>query len=708
MNLSGQTAPEFQANITNNMPSTSTSQAPSTTAGPVYNLRPFTRKGPRQKRFPVQLDSLHSVAQSFSKEVILLPDHATTHVPRRNRKAWLFENGHIKSALEFCCDWDSDKVVQAIRAAFQPVVEGCRLQILLPCHTKLVEPSLTSKQTLNGHLLKKLFHQKSVYVRPDKVILSEDKESPNSDEESTSGHDFTETSDSDKCAERHTVKTQSMSGDDVIWCGATQDICTVDPSISADTLTMSTDPAVVTFDENEPFFSGTSVIASGNSHGFSVGSSANVTGDTHVFSANNTSSVSNAPTQPSLSSTSYSTYLGLFEEEYLSDDPDLQEAISRSLDSSAIESDLPMSLESIMAQIVSRVNNDSTVRFNIIRRNVWDGASRAMGRSNFSPEKKIDVKFTDDYGISEGAVDNGGPTREFFRLCLDEVKDKIGIFEGPPNAKVLTCNSKAMKDNGYFCAGQIMAMSIAHGGQSPCFLSELLYECLQKGPDNIKVNTDHITDEETRSQVQSILEADTKSQLQVAVAQAGSLISLAGHNVCITLENKQETALDLAHWYVLQRTRAPFERFRDGLRSLGVLDALQKYPLQMKCLFVKAGKALKATDMENLFKIIHSERGSNAFQDECRTLAFWQDYLQEAEFENDVSLEDILVFCTGCDSIPALGFSPKPSLEFITNCKFPVANTCEIILRIPVHAVYSSFKSDMDFAIRNSPGFGRA
>lgn len=45
-------------------------------------------------------------------------------------------------------------------------------------------------------------------------------------------------------------------------------------------------------------------------------------------------------------------------------------------------------------------------------------------------------------GTSEGAVEKGGPTWEFFRLCLNEIKDKIGIFEGPPNAKVLTCNSK--------------------------------------------------------------------------------------------------------------------------------------------------------------------------------------------------------------------------------------------------------------------------
>lgn len=135
-----------------NVPSTS-QECPTT--GPIYNLRPFTRKGPRQKRFPAQLSRSHSVAQSFTKEVILLPDHLTTHVPRRNKKAWLFENGHIKSALEFSCDWDSDKVMQAIRTAFQQVVEGCRLQILLACHTKLVEPSLTSKQTLNGDLVRK-------------------------------------------------------------------------------------------------------------------------------------------------------------------------------------------------------------------------------------------------------------------------------------------------------------------------------------------------------------------------------------------------------------------------------------------------------------------------------------------------------------------------------------------------------------------------
>jgi len=37
----------------------------------------------------------------------------------------------------------------------------------------------------------------------------------------------------------------------------------------------------------------------------------------------------------------------------------------------------------------------------------------------FSPDNKVSVKFTDDSGTSEGAVDLGGPKREFFTLVLE-------------------------------------------------------------------------------------------------------------------------------------------------------------------------------------------------------------------------------------------------------------------------------------------------
>lgn len=62
----------------------------------------------------------------FAKEVILLPDPTTSFVPRRARRSWLFESGHVKSAAEFSTGWDEARVVLAIIQAFAPLLEGCR------------------------------------------------------------------------------------------------------------------------------------------------------------------------------------------------------------------------------------------------------------------------------------------------------------------------------------------------------------------------------------------------------------------------------------------------------------------------------------------------------------------------------------------------------------------------------------------------------
>ncbi|MEQ2297843.1 hypothetical protein AMECASPLE_038844, partial [Ameca splendens] len=152
----------------------------------------------------------------------------------------------------------------------------------MPCHNKLVEPSLTTNQSLTGDLLKKLFHQKSIYVRPDKVIVTEEKESSCSEEDTRDAKscDLEEVFDSDKlicnipkeaASSIPTVEGQFLScdipsistGDDVVWCVATQDICT--GALSSDTPTMSTSATVITIDDNLSLSGRTSVTTSGHS-----------------------------------------------------------------------------------------------------------------------------------------------------------------------------------------------------------------------------------------------------------------------------------------------------------------------------------------------------------------------------------------------------------------------------------------------------------
>lgn len=68
-------------------------------------------------------------------------------------------------------------------------------------------------------------------------------------------------------------------------------------------------------------------------------------------------------------------------------------------------------------------------------------AKRAFKRKAFCPLKPISVAFVDAYNISEGVVDNGGPTREFFRLLVKEATASH-IFDGPPGARTLALSTQ--------------------------------------------------------------------------------------------------------------------------------------------------------------------------------------------------------------------------------------------------------------------------
>lgn len=81
---------------------------------------------------------------------------------------------------------------------------------------------------------------------------------------------------------------------------------------------------------------------------------------------------------------------------------------------------------------------ETKTKFNITRTNIWDGAKRAFMRHNYSPYHALSVKFTDDIGKSEGAVDNGGPRREFLQLLTEYLATNSPLFTGETNNKHLT------------------------------------------------------------------------------------------------------------------------------------------------------------------------------------------------------------------------------------------------------------------------------
>lgn len=73
-----------------------------------------------------------------------------------------------------------------------------------------------------------------------------------------------------------------------------------------------------------------------------------------------------------------------------------------------------------------------------------------------------------------------------------------------------------------------------------------------------------------------------------------------------------------------------------------------------------------------------------------------------------MSIAEILVFATGAETEPPLGFPCVPQINFIheTGAKYPLANTCGLILNLPVVTTYEAFKEGMEEGILQSPTFG--
>lgn len=72
-------------------------------------------------------------------------------------------------------------------------------------------------------------------------------------------------------------------------------------------------------------------------------------------------------------------------------------------------------------------------------------------------------------------------------------------------------------------------------------------------------------------------------------------------------------------------------RFIDGLKTLGVLQAVRNNPEAFRTALCCNPATLTADLVDELFSIRWSASGSNNRTDENRVVAYWRDYLQDAE-----------------------------------------------------------------------------
>lgn len=110
--------------------------------------------------------------------------------------------------------------------------------------------------------------------------------------------------------------------------------------------------------------------------------------------------------------------------------------------STVFTEDVP--IQQILKELSEKINFNQTSKFNINRAAVLDGAVRGFTRVSYNPNNRMVIRFSDDQGRYEEAIDLGGPRREFLRLLLDALMQS-SMFEGKEGNLNLALDSQGTK-----------------------------------------------------------------------------------------------------------------------------------------------------------------------------------------------------------------------------------------------------------------------
>lgn len=136
-------------------------------------------------------------------------------------------------------------------------------------------------------------------------------------------------------------------------------------------------------------------------------------------------------------------------------------------------------------------------------------------------------------GISEGAIDEGGPTRELFRLVMNYIKDSQMVVG--QRKKHIALNASSLSNKHYYEAGRIIALSLVHGGPTPHFFSNSLFSLLI-GEENFSPTFENV-DEKISSTLKQLEKTENLCDVQNLITDS-NIFSIAGYNFIYTKEEK--------------------------------------------------------------------------------------------------------------------------------------------------------------------------
>ena len=135
-----------------------------------------------------------------------------------------------------------------------------------------------------------------------------------------------------------------------------------------------------------------------------------------------------------------------------------------------------------MEAILSRQRNkflaiDTSLYQHIIirQKHLWEDSIHCF-RSGIDFQKHLRVTF-----VGEPAVDAGGPLHEFLHLLMREIATNNSLFSGEETCRVPLPNMSALERQVYRHVGEMMAVSLVHGGPAPTFFAPSVVDYIVHG-----------------------------------------------------------------------------------------------------------------------------------------------------------------------------------------------------------------------------------
>ncbi|XP_018590207.1 G2/M phase-specific E3 ubiquitin-protein ligase [Scleropages formosus] len=355
----------------------------------------------------------------------------------------------------------------------------------------------------------------------------------------------------------------------------------------------------------------------------------------------------------------------------------------------------------ILHTLASQISKHQFMSVVVRKDGVFKAALELLRQADFDPHHSLKVTFPDDEEQTNDM--NNGNLQRFPRLLIQDLQNSV-LFEGPENKKNLALNSQAVQEDFYFDAGCIIALSLIHGGPPLGFFSEALYKCLFNFPRDSHLTVEDMGESLCAAKVRKIRDAQSVKDLKKAVSSASDYLEVAG---CLrqinSLSDKQPLVKDIVNFHLVTRMQLPLKRFRDGLNTLGLFEHIQMFPEIFSDLFCYPPAKISAHTMANLFFVQFSDNEEKK-KKEIITEGFWRQYLHDCEEGRcATSLEDILIFATSKDIVPAMGFNPNPSVSFVHSLSsvgtVPERQPCYNKIVLPVATTYEIFKKHLEYAV---------